>query len=202
MERPTIEKIHEVMKKSDMVVFDTPFSVTLGGIRTKDNKANTFNDWLFASLFTKDGGLMSVVVEGTTDAGLYYRENPINKDGTAIIQHGVQHRGVYMYQNPNLNRAQLGHRGQEAFRQIDKMKYWRDADRDKYLDFDGEEQEENFYTNGHDMGSLGKNVNKWSAGCWGATEENMETLFAMAKLQINAGLRDRFSFAMLHENMF
>lgn len=198
MNKPSIEKIHEVMLANGMVVFTKPYDVTLGGIRTEDNSSNKFNDWHFMSMFTDGGGIISVVAEGTTDAGLYYRENPLNVAGTAIIQHGVQHRGAYRYMEKH------GHRGQEAFRQVSNMKYWRDANRDKYLDFDGEEFTDNFATNGHDMGKLGVsgNVNKWSAGCWGSEEEVMELLYGLAKIQITHGNGDKFSYAMLHENMF
>jgi hypothetical protein len=202
MNRPTIERIHEVMKESGMVVFDKPFDVTLGAIRTKDNSSNKFNDWLFASFFTENGGIESVIVEGTTDAGLYFRKNLSNINGTAIIQHGKQYRGVYQYQNPKLNPKQRGHKGKEAFRQIKNMDYWRDADRDEYLEFEGETLTEIAYTNGHDMGTLGNNVDKWSAGCWGSTERNMDLLYLMALKQIENDLGDKFSFALLHENMF
>lgn len=196
MERPSIETIHEVMRESGMVIFDKPFDITLGGIRTLDNKSNKFNDWLFASHFTKNGGINSVIVPGTTDAGLYYREHPMQIDGTAIIQHGIQHRGAYTYMKKG------GHRGQEAFRQTGKMAYWRDANRDEYLDFDGEVRHAIYNTNIHDMGTLGNNVNKWSAGCLGATEENMELLYAMARVQISYGLGASFSLALLHEDDF
>ena len=196
MERPTIEDIQEVMLENRMVVFSKPFDVTLGGIRTNDNKSNKFNDWLFASYFTKGGGIVSVIIEGTTDAGLYYRENPMQIDGTAIIQHGVQHRGAYTYMKKG------GHRGQEAFRQTGKMSYWKDANRDQYLDFDGKVSHEIYNTNIHDMGKFGNYVNKWSAGCAGSVVENMYLLYQVAQVQIAHGNGDKFSFALLHENMF
>lgn len=202
MQRPTLERIHEVMRDSGMVVFESPFDVTLGGIRTKDNASGKFNDWLFASFFTDNGGIFGAVLEGTTDAGLYYRQNPMHIEGTAIIQHGKQYRGVYQYQNPRVNPNHRGHRGQEAFKQIGKIWYWRDADRDIYLEFDGDEQFDNFATNGHDMGTRGENVHTWSAGCWGAVNKNMDLLYYMAKVQIANGFGDKFSYAMLHENMF
>ena len=196
MKRPTIERIHEVMESSGMKVFKKPFDVTLGGVRTRDNASNKFNDWLFASFFTDRGGLVSVIVEGTTDAGLYYRENPMHIDGTAIIQHGVQHRVCYTYMEKG------GHRGQEAFRQTGPMLYWRDANRDVYLDFDGMVEEAIYNTNLHDMGTRGEDVDKWSAGCGGSVNENMDLLYTIAKVQIAHGLGDRFSFALLHENAF
>jgi hypothetical protein len=202
MNRPTIKEIHDVMKKAGMEVFETPYSVTLGGIRTKDKKSGKFNDFLFASMFTPGGGIMSVVIEGTVDAGHYYRMNPVNVHGTAIIQDGKQYMGVYRYENPKKNKKQHGHKGQEAFSQIKPMDYWRDDNRDPNIDREGDTHTENARTNGHDMGEVGAEVNRWSAGCWGSIAKNMELLYSMAELQIENGVGDTFSYAMLHENMF
>lgn len=202
MKKPSIEKIHEVMRSNGMTVFSQPFSVTLGGIRTKDNIANTFNDWLFASYFDEQGKINAVIVPGTTDAGLTARLKPTNPKGTCIIKHGIQHRGVYMLQNPSKFEDDRGHKGKEAFRQIKPMKYWRDNDRDKILETGSLEETTLSFTNGHDMGTLGKEVNNWSEGCWGSTEKNMQLLYDMGWLQFEKGLGRHFSFAMLHENMF
>ena len=202
MRRPSIQEIHSVMRENDMIVFDTPYSVTLGGIRTKDRESGTFNDWLFASMFTPNGGIMCAIIEGTVDAGLYYTTNPLNIDGTAIIQDGKQYRGVYRYENPKKNEGQRGHKGQEAFSQIKAMNYWRDNDRDPILEREGETYTENARTNGHDMGSNPDKIGRFSAGCWGSNHKNMELLYAMAKLQIKNGIGDTFSYAMLHEKMF
>ena len=196
MNRPTIEEIHEVMHEQGMKVFTKPFDVTLGGIRTQDNKSNEFNDWLFASYFTAKGGIVSVIIEGTTDAGLYYRLNPMHIDGTAIIMHGIQHRGAFTYMKSG------GHRGQEAFRQTGKMQYVRDINKDEYLDFDGDIETAIYNTNGHDMGTVGNKVNKWSAGCWGSVNENMDLLYQVARVQMSHENGNKFSFALLHENMF
>ncbi len=196
MKKPTIEEVKKVMVLAGMVVFTKPFDMTQFSIRTKDNKSNKFNDWVGMMYHDNEGVLNGIVRSGTTDAGLYYRENPMQIDGTAIIQHGVQHRGAFTYMEKG------GHRGQEAFRQTGKMWYWRDANRDEYLDFDGKAEYEIFNTNGHDMGTLGSNVGKWSAGCWGSTEIIMEELYFLAKLQIEHGHGSSFSHAMLHENMF
>lgn len=202
MNKPTIEQIKNAMNRAGMVFFTAPYSVTLGAIRTKDNTANTFNDWLFAHFYGKDGKSVFAIVPGTTDAGLYYRLNPMNVEGTAIIQHGKQYRGAFQLQDPKKNPEQRGHRGQKAFRQIKPLDYWRDADRDKYLDFEGETQTDIFFTNGHYMGTRGVTVDKWSAGCWGSIEKYMNQLFAVCEGQISAGLGDVFSFALLHENDF
>ena len=202
MKKPTIEKIHEVMRKNNMTVFTKPFDVTLGGIRTKDNVANTFNDWLFASYWNDKKELISVIVAGTTDAGLTARLKPTNPKGVVIIQHGIQHRGVYRLENPKVVPSERGHKGKQACRQIRPMKYWRDNDRDNILETGLNEEFTLSFTNGHDMGTKGFQVNNWSEGCWGSTEKNMKLLYDMGWLQFNNGLGRIFSFAMLHEDMF
>jgi hypothetical protein len=196
MKQPTIERIHEVMKQQGMKVFTQPFSVTLGWIRTNDTSVETFNDWLFASYFDDKGNFHSVIVQGTTDAGMYYRLNPMHVKGTAIIQHGKQYRGAFTYMEVG------GHRGEEGFRQTSGIDYWRDPNRDKYLDFVNPELNKIYNTNGHNMGTIGKLVGKWSAGCWGATVANMRKLYDFARIQKAKGLGDKFSLACLHENMF
>lgn len=202
MKQPSITEIISVMKSNDFVVFDKPFDVNLGAIRTKDNKSNKFNDFAFAFCDNGRGSLLYYIIPATTDAGLYYRKNPINKKGTAIIQHDKQYRGVYQLQDPTKDKRLRGHRGQKAFKQIKQMQYWRDINMDEYLDFTGKTYKQNAATNGHYMGTLGKNVDKWSAGCWGSTISNMNKLYRIAEFQINHGLGDKFSFTLLHENSF
>jgi hypothetical protein len=196
MTKPTPQQIKEVMQGLGMNVFTKPYDMTLGGIRTKDNASNTFNDWLFMLCHDENGDLQGIVEAGTTDAGLYYRLNPMQVKGTAIIQHSIQHKGAYTYM------LKGGHNGQEAFRQTAPMKYWRDADRDKYLEFEGETFTAIYNTNGHDMGTVGAQVNNWSAGCWGSTQKIMDKFYLYANVQIKHGHGNKFSFALLHENNF
>lgn len=199
MRRPSKEQIIETILNNNFALFTQPYSVNLGGVRTEDNESNTFNDWLYAFCYLPDGGLNFVVIPATTDPGLYYRINPMNRKGTAIIKHDEQYRGVYQLQDPKVNPEFRGHKGKKAFRQIKPMTYWRDNNRDKYLDFEGELHTEIAHTNIHYMGTLGHNVNKWSAGCPGSTEDNMNLLYGVADLQIKHGLGDKFSFSLFSE---
>lgn len=179
-----------------MAVFTAPFDCNLGLIRTNDTGTDEFNDWVYLFYATKVGGHRFIIFKGTSDAGLYYRNNPMHVDGTAIIQHGKQYRGAFTYMEKG------GHRGQEAFRQTGPLDYWRDVDRDNYLDFTNPQIGKIYNTNGHDMGTSGKAVGKWSAGCWGSTEQNMDLLYEAARDQIAHGFGAKFSLAVLHENMF
>ena len=194
MKRPTIERVHEVMRQQEMKVFTKVKSNTMGWIRTKDNKANTFNDWLFISHPLENGGIKSVIIPGTTDAGLYWRLNPMHVDGTAIIQHGKQYRGAFTYMKSG------GHRGGEGIRQTGPLDYFRDVNRDEYLDFVNPQYGKIFNTNGHNM--FGETVDKDSAGCWGALKKLMRDYYDMCQDQIDAGLGAGLSLAALHEDMF
>lgn len=191
MKKPTLLEIKNAMLRIGMVVFTKDFDCTLGGIRDADPYSNTFNDFLFI-MYHEKGKLKGAVVGGTVDAGLTSRENPKNKDGVAIIAHSFQFRGAYQLQDPTKNPAHWGHKGRKAFRQVGDILYWRGK-------IGGEPMRGNFQTNGHMMGVLGREVNSWSEGCWGAVEESMKELFFIAELQVKAGLGDKFSFAMLHE---
>ena len=202
LDKITIEKIHEVSLDMGMVIFRDPYSVTFGGIRALDPYNNTFNDKLFGSFYDNDGTLHHLILPGTVDAGLTSRLDPTNPNGVAIIQHSKQYKGVYQYQDPEENSKFRGHKGKVAFRQVGNMDYWRDKDKDGKLDFKGKTYTGNFLTNGHMMGTLGNKVNDWSEGCWGSTEKNMYKMFAMALIQRNHGLGDRFSYIMLHQKDF
>lgn len=196
MKAPTIQQIHKVMRAKGMKVFSTPYDCTLGWIRTKDKVQNTMNDWIFMSYPTEGGGIVSVVIPGTSDAGLYYRLNPMHVDGTAIIQDGKQYRGAFTYMEKN------GHFDQEAFRQTGLLDYYRDDNEDKYLDPINPEYGKNHSTNGHDMGGNLEYVGKNSAGCWGSLNKLMDELYKMARVQVAHGLGSKFSLATLNESMF
>jgi hypothetical protein len=196
MKQPTIQEIHECMKDHGMTVFSKPFDCTFGFIRTKDNKSNEMNDWLFMSHPTIGGGTAAIVAAGTSDAGLYYRLNPMHVDGTAIIQTGKQYKRALRYMEKG------GHRGQEAFRQVGKMDYYRDSNKNEYLDFINPVYGKIYNTNFHDMGSNPNKVDRQSAGCGGSVIETMDLFYLMAKQQIEHGFGDHFSVAALDENMF
>lgn len=97
---PGVEEIIAVMKAKAYAVFDGGPSHNLNiiGIRSDDNEANSFNDWLTVSYFF-DGVWNSFVFPATTDPGTHWRREPMNVRGTAIMKPG-QYRGAYMLGNP------------------------------------------------------------------------------------------------------
>ena len=137
------------------------YDVNIVGIRnseTNNEVTNHFDDTLTIS-YKVDGEWKFHSWPATTDPGQYWIENPISKDGTAILVPG-QYRGSHM----------IGlHQGKyEALRQRKPVKVYRDNDKDLEYDTDEDTIKEGIYginihrSNPYDQSYY---VNKWSAGC-------------------------------------
>tara|TARA_R110002110_G_scaffold316231_1_gene529222 strand:- start:5046 stop:5603 length:558 start_codon:yes stop_codon:yes gene_type:complete len=133
------------------------YNLNIIGIRSADDSANTFNDRICV-VYKDDQGWVTRTWECTTDPGTYYREKPINVNGTAILVPG-QYRGAY----------KLGrHRGKyEALVQTGgRVKVYRDNNKDEILDVDENTVMDGYFgINIHKAGLNSVNVDKWSAGC-------------------------------------
>ena len=132
------------------------YNLNIIGVRTPDDNANTFNDRLYV-VYRDEWGWLTRSWDITTDPGMYWRENPGNVDGTAILVPG-QYRGAY----------KLGkHRGKyPALVQTGAaVRVWRDNNRDQILD-QGKAHDGYFGINIHRASKRGsETVDKWSAGC-------------------------------------
>jgi hypothetical protein len=157
----TIDDVVEAYKFMGYRYFVTgKYNLNIFGIRNLDDPhSNRFND-LICLTYVDDFGKMNLKkYAATTDPGLYYRRNPMNPKGTAVLIPG-QYRGVY----------KVGlHTGYEALVQYKPMKYWRDNNRNDELDFSGQVYEEVVATNIHRAtaidGLTSNLVDKYSAGC-------------------------------------
>ena len=155
-----VKSIIAVLEKKEYAVFKSdkrPFNLNLVGIRTSDNSENSFNDWF--TIFWKYGGVWNQIIHPiTTDPGTYWRKNPINTDGTAILKPG-QYKKLWS----------LGlHQGKyEALKQTNKCVVYRDNDKDVELETDGKEYSGLFGINYHRANAkkTSSQVDKWSAGC-------------------------------------
>ena len=133
------------------------YNLNLIGVRTIDNTSNKFND-LMVLMWFYGGEWNRLNFNITTDPGVYYRENPININGTAILKEG-HHKGLW---------AIGKHRGvYEALTQTGKAIVYRDNNKDDVLDFDCGTQSGLFGINCHrsNQNATSTNVDKWSAGC-------------------------------------
>ncbi|MBN1377616.1 MAG: hypothetical protein JXA04_00105 [Gammaproteobacteria bacterium] len=157
--RPDLEKIISVMSDKGYVVFKDArgHDLNIVGIRTQDNTANRFNDWI-SVFYWFDKQWTFFAFPGTTDPGTFYRQNPLSVSGTAIMKPG-QYRRAY----------KIGrHRGYKALQQAGSIAVFRDTNRDAVIDTTGVKEETGINainihkSNAHRASTL---VGKWSAGC-------------------------------------
>ncbi|MEW7277894.1 hypothetical protein ABW636_04810 [Aquimarina sp. 2201CG1-2-11] len=154
----TLQQIRDVLAKKEYQYLDDDRAVNIIGIRSTNEIANSFDDWLY--LIYKDENQNTEVHEFpiTTDPGAYWLKNPSNINGTAILVPG-QYKDAY----------RIGlHRGKyEALKQHKPVKVWRDNTRDTILDKEGKVYEGIFGINIHRSNARTESsiVEKWSAGC-------------------------------------
>lgn len=158
----SIQQIRAALKKKGHIFFDKdqkPYNLNIIGVRSNNEIANSFDDWLYL-IFREEKGSEFKVYEFpiTTDPGAYWLKNPMNVDGTAILVPG-QYRGSH----------QIGlHQGKyKALKQKKPLKVWRDNDRDTNIDKEGKIYEGIFGINIHRSNATSQSqvVEKWSAGC-------------------------------------
>lgn len=155
-----VRLIPTLFKQKGYLFRDKPYEMNIVAIRNNDAQANTFNDFV-GLLYVDNQGILNVKLwPCTTDAGLYYRLNPANVEGTAIIAPG-QHLKVYKVGH---------HKDYEAMEQVAPIKYIRDNNKNKVLDWFSnlvglKYVKEIAKTNIHHAGVDSILVDKWSAGC-------------------------------------
>jgi hypothetical protein len=155
----TIKKIKSAMINAGYSLFiGGNYNLNLIGIRSNDKHANTFND-VFCVLFEVSGVEQLLQFACTTDPGVYYRLNPLNVNGTAVLVPG-QHKSMW----------ELGlHQGKyQALVQRGEATVYRDGNKNVKLDItDVEKQTGLFGINAHraSENGLAKKVDKFSAGC-------------------------------------
>jgi hypothetical protein len=152
------DRLKNISSRLGYPFYDTgDYNLNIIGIRTKDARSNLFNDWLCFAFRQNDYPLL-LAFQATTDPGVYWRQNPMNIDGTAIVVPGHypkmwtigKHRGKY-----------------DALVQRGIVRVWRDNNKDEILDMDplGPVQDGYFGINLHHGGVSPGEVNQWSAGC-------------------------------------
>ena len=188
----TAKTIIDALKKQDIPFFKGDYNLNLVGIRSENTDANTFNDVLVV-LFTLNNKQHMYCFDMTTDPGVYYRENPINVAGTAVLVPGHYpscwqvgaHRGKYY-----------------ALLQTGEMTVYRDDDHDAEIDVDNSTQTGLFGINLHRASDkyTSLQVDKWSAGCQVVADPvDFELLMALVKKSVQI-YGDRLSYTLLLED--
>lgn len=182
------------MQKKGYEVFQSDqknYNLNIVGIRSSENVPDIFNDVLF--VFWKYLGVWHErKFFITTDPGLYYLNNPINVNGTAILKE-QQVKGSH----------KLGlHQGKYlALVQQRPMTVIRDFDRDSEHDFNsGREDTGYFGINVHNSGQvLSTVVRKWSAGCSVHADPHSYDDFIQVCKNSKSIWGNNFTYTLMHE---
>ena len=193
---PKVDEIINVMNDKGYKIFKNSkgHDLNIVGIRSSSIEAEKFNDWLTV-FYMFDDIWNYFAFPATTDPGTYYRLNPINVRGTAVLKPG-QYRSAY----------KIGkHRGYKALQQHKEMTVFRDANRDNILDTRGMDEETGIFgINIHRANAYRPStvVGKWSAGCQVLQDPDhfqfLLTLCERGKEKFD----NSFTYTLLEENDF
>ena len=179
--------LREIALKKSYKVYTRPFELNIWGIRSSDSTPQTFDDKIVVFWKDNSGVWNERVYKATTDPSTYEMGNPsfaaAQLNGVPIMQQG-QYEGLF--------RLSIGSKrlGIEELVQVKNAKYFRDYNRDAFLDFNnGRETTENNGTNIHvgaNYGQTSINVGAWGAGCQViASWADMAEFVAMCKKHIS-----------------
>ncbi len=154
-----LARLKSILKTRNYQLFRRPYELNIVGLRSKNTKANKFDDELHVFYKTDTNKWNYHLYQVTTDPGTYWLENPKSAKGTAILKEGQY-----------LNAYQIGkHQGKYwALVQAKPVTIMRDYDRNAELDFNnGNTETGMFGINIHPARNNGKTlyIDKYSAGC-------------------------------------
>ena len=196
MKAPTVEEIIGVLRNKGYKVFSDSkgHDLNIVGIRTSDNRANSFNDWVTV-FYTFEKVWNYFAFPATTDPGLFYRKTPLSVKGTAVMKPG-QYRGAYKVGK---------HRGYKALEQKNKITVYRDSNRNDTIDTTGMIEETGFYgVNIHRANAYRPSieVGKWSAGCQVIQDPDHFAFLLQLCDRAVAKFSNSFTYTLLEEGDF
>jgi hypothetical protein len=171
------------------------FNLNIVGVRSADNQVNVFNDWMTV-FWNYSGHWNFLAFQCTTDPGIYWLNNPMNPDGTAIL---VPDRYPGMWS--------LGkHRGKyPALVQAKSCEVVRDYNRDKNLNFNSGVREKGLFgINCHRANEKNRSiqVDKWSAGCQVFSDPDDYRIFLAICQKSVENWGNSFTYILLDEREF
>lgn len=191
----TLGQIKEVLVKKNYLFFDDiPFMLNLIGIR-ESMEVNKFNDEYY--VIYKDEELRTNIncFPFTTKPGKYWLNNPLNKDGCAIV---VPEQYVNLWS--------IGlHKGRPALVQVNNIKVYRDSNKNDIFDTDPSTIEEGMFginQHGSNLETQSEVVDKWSAACQVTKihkdQDTLQELYVKAATLTG----DHFTYTLLEKSDF
>lgn len=189
----SIELLNVLKSKGYSIFTQGTYNVNIIGVRSSSIIPNLFNDTMHLIYMDEDNSILHKQYKITTDAGLYWLENPSRVEGTAILVPN-QYRGSY----------EIGlHRGRySALCQRKPVQVYRDGNKDNRHDFEPHTIMTGFFgINIHRANSTREStrVDKWSAGCqvFANPEEYREFMYIIRKSASMYG--NSFTYTLITE---
>jgi len=156
-----VSKLKEVFNKKGYKFFENGnYNLNIIGVRCENTIPNSFDDFLMC-VYKVNNEWVCKDYTITTDAGLYWLENPmVSEKGCALLVPN-QYRGVYKLDKHKGEYTALCQRN-------GKVDVYRDNDRDRILDYNESTIDSGYFgINIHRShpNKVRENVGKYSAGC-------------------------------------
>jgi hypothetical protein len=189
---PILQKVQQLGFK---VFTDGDYDLNIIGVRKANGTPNAFDDTLYC-IYKVNGVWQVKQWKITTDPGLYWLNNPMNRMGTAAVVADRQYRSLW----------QIGlHKGSyKALVQANDVSVHRDTNKDSKVDYDpGNIQTGHFGINCHRAtenkgGSI--RVDKWSAGCQVfADPDDFAEFLSICDKQVSQRGWTKFTYTLLNE---
>lgn len=181
------------VKSKGYVTFETKsWDLNIIGVRKNNGTPNRFDDKLFCVFKDDAGNFRFRSWDVTTDPGLYWMNNPMNKLGVACLVPG-QYRSAYEYGK---------HKGEkDALVQVRPVRTYRDTNKDGIMNLDPATITEGLYgINIHRAGITSIQVDKWSAGCQVFSKDrDFLDFLSLCRKQIMVNNYKTFTYTLLDE---
>lgn len=198
----TYKQIKDTVIAKGYKWFDNNLSLNCIWERTNDLFTNKFTDFLHVA-YVKDSSEIVLTIPATTKAGLKGAVlEPTTVEGvtgTAVIKPN-QYVSCWQFKDTDKEFSSYPY-----FRQVGKIDYWRDGDKDGQIDRVQDQDDKIFGTHWHRMsqnGTYGSGlVNNWSLGCMGAPEPEFKKILPIVRESVKL-YGDKFTGTLLETKDF
>ena len=181
----TYQQLKNTLLKKNYKFFTGNIDLNFIWERTNDTITNTFTDFLYIA-YLNNGKENVLIIPATTKPGLkgsILEPGTVEGiKGTAIIKPG-QYLKSWEFHDTFKEFS-----GYPYFRQIGKIDYWRDGDKDTQIDKVQDQEDRIFGTHWHKMSQIGTygsgQINNWSLGCMGAAEPEFKKILPLVRTSV------------------
>lgn len=180
----TYEDVERAVKSLGFKWFTSPFEVNYVWERVDFVATNKFTDFLHVCYTDTIGKKIIMTIPATTKPGLKGSlQEPVTVEGirgTAVIESPQQVIKGWRFRDTSTEFSSYPY-----FRQVGKVNYWRDGNKDTIIDKVQRQIAKIFGTHWHRMsqnGTYGSGlVNNWSLGCMGAPEPEFKKILDITR---------------------